>query len=89
MASWRAWQVVVVTVGSLVFSSDFVEAFAVAAGDVASSTKSRLLKERSSSLPARIIILPDSRARVVDEADLWHHHLKVSSTVTLCIPVCN
>lgn len=64
-------------VALLVFSCG-ADAFAtIAAGGGATKRGSRPI------VPRRVLILPDSRANVSEDRELWHHHLKVSSCMLL------
>lgn len=77
IASKLLWKTTWV-LGMLVPNSG-VEAFTLAAAS-ASSKSSTLtgIHEGMRKSPARVMILPDSRAKLPEDFDLWHHHLKVS-----------
>lgn len=71
----------VVCVGLLVFShgSDAFAGVSAGVPDHGGVTK----RDARPIVPRRVLILPDSRAKVSEDKDLWHHHLKVGSRMLL------
>lgn len=67
----------ITAVAAFLISSEGVHAFGVAAAPVGGGAAKPQSHDRP-SFPRRVLILPDSRAEVLDR-DLWHHHLKAST----------
>lgn len=64
-------------IGLLVHSRGADGFATIAAGGGATKLGSRPI------VPRRVLILPDSRAKVSEDRDLWHHHLKVTVACSL------
>lgn len=73
-----SWQYFLVILG-FINSSRRIAAFTFFPAGVLPSRGRTFLgaHDTRDSSPGRIIILPDSRAKVSEDMDLWHHHLKV------------
>lgn len=69
-----------IAVVALLVSSEGVDAFGMAAAPGGGGA-AKLQSHDRPSFPRRVLILPDSRAEVL-ERDLWHHHLKASPRAT-------
>ena len=76
----------ITAVATLLISSEGVDAFGVAASPRGGGAAKPQSHDRP-SFPRRVLILPDSRAEVLDR-DLWHHHLKASTPESRSVRRC-
>lgn len=69
----------VAAVVALLPSSDRVDAFVMAVASGGGGGAAQPQPQDRPEVPRRVLILPDSRAEVLQK-DLWHHHLKASTS---------